>query len=126
MVASLGSFHRKGGLDVPVLDGGTGASTASAGLAALGHATQNHAGIPGVGGGVFDRREQIFTPALAQTVFTLAATPTVPNDTSFYVNMVKYIYGLHYTVVGNQVTWLPGPAGFALDTFDMVEIIYFV
>lgn len=49
MVASLGSFHRKGGTDVPVADGGTGASTAAPALAALGHGTQSHLGIPGAG-----------------------------------------------------------------------------
>lgn len=47
--------HLKGGADVPVTDGGTGASTGSGGLANLGgldnaaHALINHAGLPGVG-----------------------------------------------------------------------------
>jgi len=46
--------HRKGGPDIPVLDGGTGASNAAAALSALGgidnaaHALINHAGILGV------------------------------------------------------------------------------
>jgi microcystin-dependent protein len=50
--------HRKGGPDVPVPDGGTGASTASAGLANLGgldlaaHAAIDHSGIPGAGSGL--------------------------------------------------------------------------
>ena len=76
MGTSLGSFHRKGGLDVPVLDGGTGASTASAGLAALGHATQNHAGIPGVGGGKVLQQVRV----QAQTTIILSAYPAVPWD----------------------------------------------
>jgi len=47
--------HVKGGSDVPVTDGGTGASSGGAALTNLGglsssaHATVNHAGIPGVG-----------------------------------------------------------------------------
>lgn len=47
--------HRKGGPDVPLTDGGTGASDAAAALAALGglssasHATTDHVGITGVG-----------------------------------------------------------------------------
>jgi len=43
------SPYFKGGPTVPVDDGGTGAETALAGLAGLGHATEDHAGIPGVG-----------------------------------------------------------------------------
>ncbi len=56
MVASLGSFHRRGGTDVPVVDGGTGASAAAQALANLsgldiaGHAAINHAAILGVPG----------------------------------------------------------------------------
>jgi hypothetical protein len=49
MGTSLGKFHQKGGDDVPVIDGGTGSSTAPAALAALGHATTSHLGIPGAG-----------------------------------------------------------------------------
>jgi len=47
--------HIKGGPDVPVVDGGTGASDAATGLTNLGgldataHLSINHAGIPGVG-----------------------------------------------------------------------------
>jgi len=47
--------HRKGGPDVPVVDGGTGASSGSAGLSNLGgldaasHASTDHAGLMGVG-----------------------------------------------------------------------------
>jgi len=47
--------HIKGGPDVPVTDGGTGASSASTGLSNLGgidtsaHSSIDHTGIPGVG-----------------------------------------------------------------------------
>ncbi len=80
MVLSTGQFHQKGGTDVPVLDGGTGASADSTARTNLGvtiydtathdahdhsssagvpaaeaftsgvHAGTSHAGIPGVGG----------------------------------------------------------------------------
>lgn len=77
------------------------------------------------GGGAFDRREETFIPTPAQTLFTLAATPVTANDTSVFVNTVKYIYGINFTVAANQVTWLPG-VSFALDALDVMEIIYFV
>lgn len=72
----------------------------------------------------FDRREETFTPSSSQTVFALAATPLVPNDTSMFINTVKYLYTIDFTVVGANVTWLDGP--FTLDSLDTVEIIYFV
>ena len=74
MATSLGSFHRKGGADVPVLDGGTGQSSASAGLAALGHGTQNHTGILGVGKIVQQVR------AIRKTFLSLATL--IPHDNS--------------------------------------------
>lgn len=77
-------------------------------------------GVPGT----VDQREETFTPTLGQTIFNLSATPATANDTSFFVNTVKYIYGISYTVSGNQVTWLNSP--FTLDSLDVVEIIYFV
>ena len=48
--------HRRGGPDIPVTDGGTGASAAAAALANLGgldtaaHAAIDHTGVPGVAG----------------------------------------------------------------------------
>ncbi len=78
------------------------------------------------GGGAIDRREEVSTPTPAQTVFPLLQAPTVPNDTSMFINKVKYVYGPHYTVAGSTLTYLPGGAGFALDAQDQVEIIYFV
>jgi hypothetical protein len=49
MVASLGSFYRKGVEDVAVTDGGTGASDGAAALTNLNHDTRDHTGITGVG-----------------------------------------------------------------------------
>jgi hypothetical protein len=49
--------HRKGGPDVPIVDGGTGASTGGAALTNLGgldeaaHDALDHTGLMGVGGG---------------------------------------------------------------------------
>jgi hypothetical protein len=91
------------------------------------HALLNHAGLPGVGGGGpggATQQEQVFTPTLGQTVFTLATTPTYPDDTGLFINTVKYIYGTNFNVVGNTVVWLNFP--FSLDSFDVVEVIYFV
>jgi hypothetical protein len=78
----------------------------------------------GGGTGVVDQREEVFTPSLGQTVFNLSATPNPANDTSVFVNTVKYIYGVNFTVSGTQVTWLDSP--FTLDSLDVVEIIYYV
>jgi hypothetical protein len=76
------------------------------------------------GGGSFTRIEEVFVPAPSQTIFTLSGTPGNPNDTSMYINTVKYIYGTDYTVAGNQLTWLD--VAFTLDAQDTVEIIWFV
>lgn len=79
---------------------------------------------PGGGPGGFNRREQTFVPTLGQTVFTLTAAPVTPNDTSLFVNTVKYLFGIDYTVVGSALTWLD--VEFALDSEDALEVIYFV
>ena len=75
-------------------------------------------------GGLATRTVETFTPSPAQTVFNLAMVPTVPNDTQFFVNNVKYLLTTDFTVVGSVVTWLD--TEFALDSADSVEIIYFV
>ena len=49
MVISAGEFHKKGGDDIPVADGGTNASVAATALSNLGHGSTAHAGISGVG-----------------------------------------------------------------------------
>lgn len=79
-------------------------------------------GLGGGGGG--SRIEDTFTPTLGQTIFTLSGVPVVPDDTSMFVNTVKYLYSVHFTVAGNQLTWLD--VGFTLDTVDSVEIIWFL
>ena len=64
--------HRKGGPDVPVTDGGTGASSAGAALSALGgldetaHDLLDHTGLMGVGGGgltLIERKEFLVNAA---------------------------------------------------------------
>ena len=79
MVASLGSFHRKGGPDVPVLDGGTGASAAAAALSNLGHGSANHDGISGVGK-LVQRNVTVRTASISQ------AAPGIPVDNSLPTN----------------------------------------
>ena len=75
------------------------------------------------GGGGFTKNEQVFTPISLQTVFTLSGSPSTPNDTAMFINTVKYLYTVNFTVSGNQVTWLN--VGFTLDAQDVVEIIWF-
>ena len=89
------------------------------------HALVNHAGIPGVGGGGGgDFRSEAFIPTLGQTVFALAAVPTDPDSVGFFINTVKYIQSVNYTVAAGIVTWLDTP--FTLDALDIVEITYVV
>jgi len=86
--------------------------------------SNNVAGLSYATVGSFNKIEEIFTPTLGQTIFTLANAPLEPNDTSVYVNSMKYIYNINFSVAGNQVTWLDVP--FTLDGSDTVEIIYFI
>jgi hypothetical protein len=100
--------HRKGGPDVPVVDGGTGASDGNAALTNLGglssatHATTDHTGIPGVGSGVLslvEKRE--ITANTTTTTFTglngnvdgiyllkafLISDPAEGGVTNYYMN----------------------------------------
>lgn len=71
-----------------------------------------------------DKRTESFTPSLGQTIFTLAIAPYNPLSVDMFINTVKYINGLNFTVVGNQLTWSDFP--FTLDSEDIVEIVYFV
>lgn len=76
-------------------------------------------------GGASTRVEQLFTPVVpGQVTFILTQAPAVADDTSLYVNTVKYIYGVHFVVSGSTLTWLD--IGFTLDHLDTLEAIYFV
>ena len=79
--------HVKGGTDVPVADGGTGASVAATGLANLGgldtagHATTNHAGIPGVGDlttAAHSSLDHTGIPGVGSPVLAQEPTPGIP------------------------------------------------
>ena len=59
-----------------------------------------------------------------QTVFTLGTAPAVASAVQFYVNGVKYVFGIDYTVVGTTVTWLNGD--FNMEAGDTVDIYYTV
>jgi hypothetical protein len=75
--------YRKGGPDVPVLDGGTGASLATTARTNLGvdltvasHATTDHTGITGVGTG------KVVQQVRAEFRSNLAVTVSTPADNS--------------------------------------------
>ncbi len=96
MARSLGQFHQKGGPDVPVLDGGTGASVDSTARTNLGitifdettHDALDHAGVPGVGD-------------IGITVLDATATETEINAafTDANVGIVLLLRGV-YTISG--------------------------
>jgi len=67
---------------------------------------------------------ETFVPANGQTIFNLANAPTNPSSVAVIVNTGKYLQGTNFTVAGSVVTWLDTP--FALDTSDVVEIVYFL
>jgi len=66
--------------------------------------------------------EQEFTAVADQTIFALSGTPAVPSATIIWVNGFKYIYNVHYTVVGNTLTWLN--VDFTLITGDKVSAYF--
>lgn len=70
-----------------------------------------------------ERREESFTPAPAQTVFNIAATPTTDSEVTFRLNGVAYETGTDFSVVGTTVTWLKA---ITLDATDTVEIVYYI
>lgn len=50
--------------------------------------------------------ENEFTAVAGQTIFNLSGTPAVIPATVVWVNGVKYIYNVHFTIVGSVLTWL--------------------
>jgi len=69
------------------------------------------------------RSEEAFVPTTGQVNFTLAATPSVVDDTEAYVNNLRYTYGVDFTVVGTTFTWLN--TEFTLDGSDELVVVYF-
>jgi hypothetical protein len=72
-----------------------------------------------VGGDAGDTRE-LLAIADGQTVFTLAAIPTLPQLSRLFLNGVKATYAIDYTINSAQLTWL----GVALANDDELEIFY--
>ena len=77
-------------------------------------------GTPPPGSGI--RSEELFTPTLGQTAFVLSATPA--DNVDLFVNHLKYVDGVDYSVSGATVTWLD--VQFTLSPTDSVEIQYVV
>lgn len=114
--------HRKGGVDVPVTDGGTGASDAGSALTNLGaldetaHDLLDHTGLPGVGSSspqIIHQSNPNFVLANASTpfVYTLPAnTLTTDGDQAVFSWWVSNVqgHGLSNTtfVFGGVTFWL--------------------
>ena len=77
--------HRKGGPDVPVTDGGTSASDAATALSNLGgldtaaHASIDHSGIPGAGGGA-ETESVTNSPGLGNNISRLIPANTLSTN----------------------------------------------
>ena len=56
-----------------------------------------------------------------QTSFTLNSIPTNPNTSNLYLNGVKAIYSIDYTITGTTLTW----TGVRLNTSETLEIYYY-
>ena len=64
----------------------------------------------------FNRMESFTVATNGQTVFNLLEIPINPNtSTALFINTAKMIYGVHYTILDNVVTFDPVGAGFALE-----------
>jgi hypothetical protein len=65
----------------------------------------------------------LFLPTASQTVFALSQTG-IQAGSNVFVNGVRYHPGLHYTIVGATLTWLPIPTEFNLGTTDLLVVNY--
>jgi hypothetical protein len=67
------------------------------------------------------QREILAIATPGQSVFTLSGTPTQPHLTGLYLNGVKAMYGIDYSINGSLVNWL----GVELVSADFLEIFFF-
>ncbi len=57
-----------------------------------------------------------------QTVFDLGIAPSLPSATEFFVNGIKYRYGVDFTISGMTITWAGTPV---LLVTDVVDVIFY-
>jgi hypothetical protein len=112
MVISVGAFHRKGGTDIPILDGGTGASVAATALSNLGgldttaHDAITHLGAP------WNLLDQTNHDALDHTGLTGAGIGVVLDSTTtlaqlnaaLVANPIVYLLPGNYPVYSGTLT----------------------
>jgi len=65
----------------------------------------------------------VISPKDNQITFRLGHAPVNPSKTEFFVNTIKYMYGVNYIVAGATLTWLNE---FPLDSLDKVRITYWI
>jgi len=56
-----------------------------------------------------------------QTSFTLSETPTTPAMSELFLNGVKAVYSINYSITGTTLTW----TGVTLNTSETLEIYYY-
>lgn len=76
----------------------------------------------------FNRYEAYYTTSNGQTSFTLAEDPKTPTKVSMQINGQEMTNGIHFTVMGKNVTFVPTAAQFALEVineFGVPDLIIF-
>ena len=82
--------------------------------------------------GAYNRMNAFDCTSNNQIYFTLSEVPAHPDTASaMIINGVRLVYGDHYTIVGNLVTFNPVAAGFQIETINELGspdriVIYFV
>lgn len=84
---------------------------------------QARVGIPGPAGrdAALSSRELLAIASNGQTIFNLAAIPSLPHLSQLYLNGAKQGLGTDYLINSSTLTWL---SAIALETTDQLEIYY--